>query len=336
MEVTLQGPLGQIALPPSVVTIGTAPDNLVTVHDAKVSPHHAVLRPTEQGYTITDEGSTGGTFINDQQLYPLVPHLLAIGDRIRIGETVFTYEMHEGVAAIQRQGSSPVASAMASESTLATQKPTSIYAVTHPSVKTFADAIPYADWGDVWSKLLWMIFTGCGLLLFSAFIFRPDQQVDFGVFLLATFFLAILGVGFFFASQGLSYLLARAFGGQGKFVEQCYTTLLFALPLFLAFGLLVLVAHWIPLSILAVILIVAGFYVTELQALAFMGVHKLSGFRAIATLFLGSVVIQLIEDSIIPNAPSFFGYIIGSLLYYSIALGILALIVKRTGSLIEN
>ncbi len=54
MEATLQGPLGQTVLEPGVVTIGSTPDSRLIVHDAKVSPHHAVVRPTEQGYTITD------------------------------------------------------------------------------------------------------------------------------------------------------------------------------------------------------------------------------------------------------------------------------------------
>jgi FHA domain len=100
MEATLQGPLGQTILEPGVVTIGSTPDSQLIVHDAKVSPHHAVLRPTEQGYTITDWRSTDGTFVNEQRLEPLFPHLLTAGDRIRIGETVFTYEVHEGAALV--------------------------------------------------------------------------------------------------------------------------------------------------------------------------------------------------------------------------------------------
>src|SRR6266487_3851537 len=76
MEATLQSPLGQTVLEPGVVTIGSTPDSRLVVHDAKVSPHHAVVRSTEQGYTITDWGGTEGTFVNDQRLDPLVPRLL--------------------------------------------------------------------------------------------------------------------------------------------------------------------------------------------------------------------------------------------------------------------
>ena len=107
MEATLQSPFGQTVLESGVVTIGSTPDNRLVVHDAKVSPHHAILRPTEQGYTITDLGTAEGTFVNDQRLEPTVPRLLTAGDRIRIGESVFTSEVHEGAALVAGQGSHP-------------------------------------------------------------------------------------------------------------------------------------------------------------------------------------------------------------------------------------
>ena len=105
MEATLQSPVGQINLEPGVVTIGSTPDSRVVLHDARVSPHHAIVHSTEQGHTITDQWSTEGTFVNDKRLEPFVPHLLMAGDRIRIGETVFTYEVHEGPALAQARGS---------------------------------------------------------------------------------------------------------------------------------------------------------------------------------------------------------------------------------------
>lgn len=107
MEATLKSPMGQTVLEPGGVTIGSTQDSRLVLHDARVSPHHAVLHLTEQGYTITDWGSTDGTFVNDQRLAPFVPHLLTAGDRIRIGETVFTFEVYEGVARLAGQESSP-------------------------------------------------------------------------------------------------------------------------------------------------------------------------------------------------------------------------------------
>jgi pSer/pThr/pTyr-binding forkhead associated (FHA) protein len=107
MEAILQSPLGQTILEPGEVTIGSTPDSRLVVHDVRVSPHHAVLRPTEQGYTIADWHSTDGTFVNEQRLEPLVPRLLTAGDQIRLGETVFTYEVHEGTALVPTQVSRP-------------------------------------------------------------------------------------------------------------------------------------------------------------------------------------------------------------------------------------
>jgi len=103
MEAILHSPLGQTVLEPGVVTLGSTPDSRLVVHDARVSPHHAVLRPSEQGYTITDWGSTEGTFVNEQRLEPFVPRLLTAGDLIRLGETVFTYEVREGTALVPTQ-----------------------------------------------------------------------------------------------------------------------------------------------------------------------------------------------------------------------------------------
>ena len=107
MEAILQSPLGQTILEHGVVTIGSTPDSQLVVHDARVSPHHAILRPTEQGYTITDWHSAEGTFVNEQRLEPLVPRLLTAGDHIRLGETAFTYEVREGTALVPTQVSRP-------------------------------------------------------------------------------------------------------------------------------------------------------------------------------------------------------------------------------------
>ena len=104
MEAMLQSPLGQtVLLGPGVVTIGSTPGSRLVLHDARVSPHHAVVRSTEQGYTITDWASAEGIFVNEQRLGPFVPRVLRTGDRVCIGETVFTYEVDEGAALVQAQ-----------------------------------------------------------------------------------------------------------------------------------------------------------------------------------------------------------------------------------------
>jgi hypothetical protein len=92
MEAALKGPSGRTLLGTGALTIGRAADNQLVVNDSKASSHHAEMRLVEQNYTITDLSSTNGTLVNDQRLDPRVPRQLNAGDRIRIGDTLFTYE----------------------------------------------------------------------------------------------------------------------------------------------------------------------------------------------------------------------------------------------------
>src|SRR5260370_12415935 len=90
MEAVLQSLLGQTVLGLGVFTIGRALDNQLFVNNPTASSHHAEIRPGVQGYSLTDLGSTNGTFVNEQKLDPHIPRLLRGGDRIPIGDTIFT------------------------------------------------------------------------------------------------------------------------------------------------------------------------------------------------------------------------------------------------------
>ena len=92
MDASLNGPFGRIFLAPDTLTIGRIPSNKLVLNDAKASSRHAEIRAANNGYTITDMGSTNGTFVNEQQLRPNEPHSLNTGDTIRIGDTRFSYE----------------------------------------------------------------------------------------------------------------------------------------------------------------------------------------------------------------------------------------------------
>jgi pSer/pThr/pTyr-binding forkhead associated (FHA) protein len=92
MEAVLQSPFGRRVLEPALLTIGRAPDNQLVISDPKASSHHAEILPGVRGYSITDLGSTNGTFVNEQRLERHIPRLLNGGDRIRIGDLTFTYE----------------------------------------------------------------------------------------------------------------------------------------------------------------------------------------------------------------------------------------------------
>ena len=75
------------------ITIGRTQDNQIVLNDPAVSSHHAEILLKEQGYWITDVGSTNGTFVNQQQIERHVPYLLHPRDVIRISNTTFTYEV---------------------------------------------------------------------------------------------------------------------------------------------------------------------------------------------------------------------------------------------------
>lgn len=92
MEASLNGPFGRVSLSSDALTIGRQPSNKLMINDLKASSRHAEIRPEGKTYTITDLGSTNGTFVNEQQLRPNEPRQLNTGDTIRVGDTRFTYE----------------------------------------------------------------------------------------------------------------------------------------------------------------------------------------------------------------------------------------------------
>src|SRR5262249_32738655 len=98
MDAALNGPFGHKSLEGGVVSIGRAPDNTIIITDSQSSGHHAEVRPEDQGYSVVDKGSTNGTYVNDQPLTAHVPRALAAGDRIRIGNSIITYESEISIA----------------------------------------------------------------------------------------------------------------------------------------------------------------------------------------------------------------------------------------------
>jgi hypothetical protein len=85
----------------------------------------------------------------------------------------------------------------------------------------------------------------------------------------------------FFIGQGITYLLAKAFSGNGTFLRQGYTYLLVAVPL----GIISYVLAFIPyLGNLASIGL--GIYGIVLQIFSVMSVHRLSGGKATAVVLI--------------------------------------------------
>ncbi|HEU5380256.1 MAG TPA: FHA domain-containing protein [Ktedonobacteraceae bacterium] len=95
MEAALNSSFGRTVLGREAVRIGRAPDNTLVIQDPQASAHHLEVASdfSGSGYQVTDRGSTNGTFVNEQRLAPNSPRPLYPGDVIRIGNTLFTYEM---------------------------------------------------------------------------------------------------------------------------------------------------------------------------------------------------------------------------------------------------
>ena len=88
-----QGELvGQIYRPERpIVTVGRAQDSDIVLQEQGVSRYHARLEREPQGWTITDLGSTNGTFVNGRRLAPQEGHTLRTGERITMGSSVFAF-----------------------------------------------------------------------------------------------------------------------------------------------------------------------------------------------------------------------------------------------------
>ncbi|GEM_PF-330278 len=74
--------------------IGRSATNVVQVIDRRMSRNHAEVIIDVEGPRVRDLGSKNGTYLNNLRLEGTAP--IKTGDRIRIGETIFLFEMEEG------------------------------------------------------------------------------------------------------------------------------------------------------------------------------------------------------------------------------------------------
>lgn len=82
-----ENPKAVLPLTPPAVTLGRRADITHLVDDVYVSDEHAELRVDAGGWSVRDLGSTNGTFVNSVKITG--PTVLAVGDTLRIGTTVF-------------------------------------------------------------------------------------------------------------------------------------------------------------------------------------------------------------------------------------------------------
>lgn len=183
--------------------------------------------------------------------------------------------------------------------------------VTKPFAETFLVEMARAAWGMVWIQLLGYAIIA-GLLGFVGTFFSlpapanpsnatglNNPSVIRALTLGSTLGLIILIPLLFFVLMGILYLLARVYGGRGKFVQQCYTTLLFVVP----FGLAVSILGILPLfgNFLSAFLAAICFvYSIVLQSFANVAVHRLTGGKATAAAVItGLLLIPLALGALI-------------------------------------
>jgi DNA-binding SARP family transcriptional activator len=73
-------------------TIGRHPSSSLVVADGKASRDHAVIRATEEGFTLHDVRSTNGTFVNGKRV---VEARLEDGDMITVGDTDIVFHLDD-------------------------------------------------------------------------------------------------------------------------------------------------------------------------------------------------------------------------------------------------
>ena len=88
------GPLkgNSIPLSEAEVSIGRDPSNRISLLDAGVSRRHCVILRTADQFKIQDLNSRNSTFVNG---IPVTERVLASGDEIKIGSSLFVFVVPE-------------------------------------------------------------------------------------------------------------------------------------------------------------------------------------------------------------------------------------------------
>jgi len=183
-----------------------------------------------------------------------------------------------------------------------------IKVLTKPSADTFTQEMGKASWNIVWAQLIGYALVSA-ILSYIASLIMPNPFSTMGPTASNPIMIQLIHWGFtlglipliiisFFIGTGIRYLIAKAFRGQGTFLAQGYTDLLFSVPL----GILSTLVARVPLlgSLVAFGL---GIYVMVLHIFSIMAVHRLSGGKATAVVLLpiavGILLIVLLAVAII-------------------------------------
>lgn len=170
-----------------------------------------------------------------------------------------------------------------------------IKVTTKPSPLPFAEEKGKASWDIIWIQLLGYAIISAILGYLSSLVtpistslgalgtrnpYTSEAAVQ-AITAASSFGSIIIVPLFFFIGQGILYLIAKAFKGEGSFLQQCYTALLFTVPLGILSGLLRFIPILGSLAIFAI-----GIYQIVLAVFSLMAVHRLSGGKATAVVLL--------------------------------------------------
>ena len=176
--------------------------------------------------------------------------------------------------------------------------------VTHPSDATFAAEIPEAGWPMVWvqlgflviaSVILGLIATAIASAVVHSATSSSSAAADISAFAVSTTvtgaFLNILLIPlFFFIGVGIQYVFANFFIGNGTFLEQAYTQLLYKVPLGIASTVIGTVLAFNPI-VGGLIGLAFFMYSVLLNIFQIKAVHGLTGGKAAAVVLIPYAVV---------------------------------------------
>ncbi len=144
-------------------------------------------------------------------------------------------------------------------------------ALVKPSVATYTSAKGNESWRLVWIQLLAWAILDALLGVLVNLITPPATGSSFLRFFAfaSSYGLVVVVPLLFFLLMGIVYLLAKYFGGQGTFLEQCNTSLYIQAPL----GILSKLLALIPV-VGRILNIVLSIYGIVLQVFVIIAVHR--------------------------------------------------------------
>jgi Yip1 domain len=161
-----------------------------------------------------------------------------------------------------------------------------IKVLTRPSALTFDQEKGKAAWDIVLVQLI-ILAVGFTFFSFLVSVIFPGSTSQYGVGASLSYIILIPLI--FFIGIGPYYLIAKAFKGEGTFLQQCYTALLFSTPIAVIFGVLIFIPILGGIAFLALTI-----YANVLNVFSIMSVHRLSGGKATAVALIPGVVVGVV------------------------------------------